>query len=95
MGVAKWELSQLDDGLVGLWGQVEREWAPAQKVHTCNMVQGDMLQPWSLKLLQTILEPTKTRRRPRRSLDWEEAGKLVGVWDLDRVGRGTTADMRG
>ena len=63
---------------MGLWGQEMREWAPLQKEQTWSILQGDMSQPWSLKLLQIIFEPTNSSGRPLRSLAWEEAGKLVG-----------------
>ena len=74
MGVARCLISQLAEGLVGLWGQVVRACAPLQKVHTWMSLHADEEQPRSLKLLQIILEPMNIRGRPRRSLDWVEAG---------------------
>ena len=45
MGVARWLVSQLLEGLVGLRGQVVREWAPLQNEQTCNILHDDMSQP--------------------------------------------------
>ena len=88
MGVARCLDSQLLEGLVGLWGQVVREWAPLQKEQICNNLHDDESQPWSLKLLHIILDPTNSSGRPLRSLVWEEAGKVVGRCALDFEARG-------
>ena len=87
MGVARCCDCPLAEGLVGLWGQVGREWAPLQNEQMWSILQEDMLQPLSLKLLHSIFWPTNSRGRPRRSLDWEEAGKVVGCCVLGLGGR--------